>query len=297
METKVIVTGGAGFIGSNLADALIEKGYKVHIIDNSIEGKKENVHPKAILHVVDIREKEKLIPIFQGAEYVFHEAALPRVQYSIENPIETNEVNVDGLLNVLEAARINKVKRVVFASSCAIYGNQEKLPILEEMNPAPLSPYAAHKHIGEIYLKLYAKIYGLESVSLRYFNVYGKRQLARGSYPLVIAKFLEQKKEGKPLTVTGDGNNTRDYVNVGDVVRANLLAIQSEKVGAGEVINIGTGKQSSVNKIAELIGGPVEHLPSRIEPGKVEADNKKAKELLEWSPEISLEEGIKELKE
>jgi UDP-glucose 4-epimerase len=293
---KIIVTGGAGFIGSNLVDALVGEGYEVHVIDNLIEGKKENVHPKAILHVVDIREKEKLIPIFEGAECIFHEAALPRVQYSIENPIETNDVNVTGLLNVLEAARINKVKRVIFASSCAVYGSQEKLPINEEMSPSPLSPYAAHKYIGEIYLKLYAEIYGMETVALRYFNVYGKRQSAHGSYPLVIAKFMDLRKQGKPLQVVGDGENTRDYVNVKDIVRANLLAMRSEKVGKGEVINIGAMNQCSVNKIAELIGGPVEHLPPRVEPNKIEADVRKAKELLDWGPTVNIAEGIEELK-
>lgn len=294
---KVVVTGGAGFIGSHIVDALINDGYEVHVIDNLCAGKKENVNPKATLHIVDIREKEKLMPIFKDAKYVFHEAALPRVQYSIENPIETHEINVTGLLNVLEASRQNNVKRVIFASSCAVYGDQSTLPFKEDMIPKPLSPYAVHKYIGEIYLKLYAQIYGLETVSLRYFNVYGARQSVNGSYPLVIAKFLDLKKQNKPLLITGDGKNTRDYVSVKDIVQANLLAMKSEKIGKGEIINIGSGKQYSVNQIAELVGGSVEHIPPRIEPKSAEADISKAKEFLNWEPCVKIEDGILELKE
>jgi UDP-glucose 4-epimerase len=293
---KIIVTGGAGFIGSHLVDALVEDGYEVHIVDNLSAGKKENVNSKAILHIVDIRDKEKLIPIFKNAEYVFHEAAVPQVQYSIENPIETNEINVGGILNVLEASRLNGAKRVIFASSCAIYGNQDKLPLMEEMIAQPLSPYATQKYIGEAYMKLYSQIYKLETVCLRYFNVYGSRQSVNGSYPLVIAKFLDLKKQNKPLQIVGSGDNTRDYVSVKDVIKANLLAMKNDKVGKGEVINIGAGKQYSVNQIAELIGGSIEHIPPRIEPQNFQADINKAKKLLNWEPKIKLEEGIKELK-
>ena len=296
MAEKVIVTGGAGFIGSHIVDALINEGYEVHIVDDLSAGKKENVNEKAILHTIDIRDKEKLMPIFEGAKYVFHEAAMLRVQYSIENPVETNEVNVVGLLNVLEASRLNKVERLIFASSAAVYGDQDKCPQSEEMSVSPLSPYAAHKYIGEVYLKLYTRIYGLQTVSLRYFNVYGPRLDPEGAYPLVIGYFLKLLKENKPLTITGDGNQTRDFVHVSDVVRANLLALKSEKVGKGEVINIGTGNQYSVNQIAELIGGPKEYIPPRVEPRATQADIKKAKELLGWEPNVSIEEGIGELK-
>lgn len=294
--SKIIVTGGAGFIGSHIVDELVSLGHEVHIVDDMSAGKKENVNQMATLHIVDIRDKEKLLPIFRGAEYVFHEAAVPQVQYSIEHPIETNDINVNGLLNVLEASRLNKVKRVIFASSCSIYGNQEKLPIVEDMPPSPLSPYALHKYIGEGYMKLYSEIYEVETVCLRYFNVYGPRQSVDGSYPLVIARFLDLKKKGQKLTIVGSGENTRDYVNVSDVARANILAMKAEKIGKGEVINIGTGYQASVNKIAEIIGGEVEHALPRLEPQSLQAGISKAKEFINWEPSISLEEGIKELK-
>lgn len=293
---KIIVTGGAGFIGSYIVDGLVLEGYEVHIIDNMFAGKEENLNPKAIFHKVDIRDKEALILLFKDAKYVFHEAAIPQVQYSIENPIETNDVNVNGLLNVLEASRINKVKRVMFASSCSVYGDQDKLPLIEEMISSPLSPYAAHKNIGEIYMKLYSQIYGVETVCLRYFNVYGPRQSVNGSYPLVIAKFLDLRKQNKPLLIVGNGENTRDYVNVLEIARANILAMKSEKVGNGEIINIGSGKQYSVNQIAELVGGPSSHIAPRIEPKNTQAGILKAKKLLSWEPSVNLEEGIKELK-
>lgn len=293
---KIIVTGGAGFIGSHIVDALVESGYEVHIVDNLSAGKRENINPKAVLHIVDIREKEKLIPIFANAKYVFHEAALPQVQYSIENPVETNGINVEGTLNVLEASRANSVKRVIFASSSAVYGNQETLPITESMQASPLSPYGAQKYIGEIYMKLYAQIYGLETVSLRYFNVYGPRQSATGSYASVIPRFIEFKKMGEPMIIVGDGENKRDYVHVKDVARANLLAMTSDKVGKGEVMNLGVGESFSVNYIANLIGGETTHIPPRIEPKETVADSSLVKDLLGWTPSVKLEDGLRELK-
>ncbi|HAE36462.1 MAG: hypothetical protein UR85_C0005G0030 [Candidatus Nomurabacteria bacterium GW2011_GWF2_35_66] len=292
---KIIVTGGAGFIGSHIVDALVEEGHEVHIVDDMSAGKEENINPKATMHKLDIRDGEALLPIFAGATYVFHEAAIPQVQYSIEHPVETNDINVNGTLNVLEACRLNKVKRVVFASSCSVYGDQERLPIVEDMVPHPISPYALHKYIGEGHMKLYSEIYELETVCLRYFNVYGPRQSVDGSYPLVIARFLDLKKNGQKLIIVGTGENTRDYVNVADVARANILAMKGEKVGKGEVINIGTGYQASVNRIAELVGGEVEHIAPRLEPKSLQASISKAKELLGWEPSISLEEGIGEL--
>lgn len=294
---KIIVTGGAGFIGSHIVDALVLDGYEVHIVDDMSAGKEENINPKAIMHKVDIRDQQKLVTIFAGASCVFHEAAMPRVQYSIENPIETNDINVNGILSVLEACRLNGVKRLVFASSSSIYGDPDKLPTNEDMNINPMSPYAAHKYIGEVYLKLYSKIYNLETVCLRYFNVYGPRFNPEGAYPLVIGYFMKSLRDGKPLAVTGDGEQTRDFVHVRDVAHANLLAMESLNVGKGEVINIGGGKRYSINHITKLIGGEIEYIAPRVEPHDTEADIRKAKEILNWEPSISLEEGIRELKE
>ncbi|MFZ2150094.1 MAG: NAD-dependent epimerase/dehydratase family protein [Minisyncoccia bacterium] len=293
---KIIVTGGAGFIGSHIVDALIEEGYEVHVVDNMSAGRKENINPKAVLHIVDIREKEKLIPIFTNAKYVFHEAAFPQVQYSIENPVETNAINVEGTLNILEVSRINKVKRVIFASSSAVYGDQDILPITESMEASPLSPYGAQKYIGEVYMKLYAQIYGVETISLRYFNVYGPRQSASGAYASAIPKFIEFRQKNEPLSITGDGEQTRDFVNVKDIVSANILAMKGDKVGKGEVLNIGGNNQYSINYIAKLVGGEVSYIPPRIEPRNTQAGISKAKEFLNWEPRVVLEEGIEELK-
>ncbi|MCC6323938.1 NAD-dependent epimerase/dehydratase family protein, partial [Candidatus Nomurabacteria bacterium] len=211
-------------------------------------------------------------------------------------PIETHEINVNGLLNVLEACRVNKVKRLVFAASSASYGNQETLPLTESMNAMPLSPYGTHKYIGEVYCALYSRVYNLETVSLRYFNVYGPRQLSTGAYASVIAKFLDLKKSNMPMTITGDGEQTRSFVHVHDVVTANILAMKSENVGKGEVINIGTNEMYSVNQIAKLLGGEFVYIDPRIEPRATSADIAKAKELLNWQPSIKFEDALIELK-
>lgn len=292
---KVIVTGGAGFIGSNVVDALIEKGYEVHVIDSLIAGKKENVNAKAIFHQADIRNLNEIQPIITGADFVFHLAALPRVQDSIDNPIETDAVNVGGTLNVLVASKNAKVKKVVFSSSAATYGDQETLPLKETMPATPKSPYGLHKFIGEEYLKLFNEVYGLPTVSLRYFNVYGPRQSAQGSYPLVIAKFIDLKKAGQSLTITGTGNQTRDFVHVYDIANANILAAESATVGKGEVINIGSGKSYSVNDIARLIGGPTQFVEARLEPQNSLANISLAQTILSWNPQVKLEEGIQTL--
>lgn len=293
---KVVVTGGAGFVGSHITDALCARGYEVHVVDNLSLGKAENVNPRALLHKVDIREREKLLEIFKGAKYVFHEAALPRVQYSIENPIETHEVNVLGTLNVLEAARANKIKRVIYAASSSAYGDSKTLPFKETFLPNPFSPYGAQKYIGEVYARVWSNVYGLETVALRYFNVYGPRLNPEGAYPLVIGHFLRSRQKNIPLSITGDGNQTRDFTHVSDVVEANLLAMHSEGVGAGEVINIGSGHPYSINKIAQLIGGPTVNIAARLEPHDTQADITQARELLGWEPKVKIEDGIFELK-
>jgi len=293
---KVIVTGGAGFIGSNLADALVEKGFEVHIIDNMSGGKKENVNANAQLHVVDITDLEAIKPIFSGAKYVFHLAALPRVQFSIEHPAETNKANVEGTLNVLIAAHEAGVKKVIYSASSSAYGDQKIMPLKEDMLAHPKSPYGLHKYLGELYCRLWSEVYNLPTVCLRYFNVYGRRNNPEGAYALVIAKFMRQRLANEPMTITGDGEQTRDFTNVKDVVRANLLAMKSPKVGQGEVFNIGAGHNQTINKIAELIGGPVVHIEPRLEPHDTLADNSLAKEVLGWEPQIKIEDGIAELK-
>lgn len=295
-KEKVVVTGGAGFIGSHVTDTLVARGFEVHIIDNLSSGKKENINPKAIFHQADIRELEIAKPIIKGAKFVFHCAALPRVQYSIEHPLETNEVNVGGTLNVLIAAQEGGVERVIYSASSSAYGDQKTLPLVETMSPSPKSPYGLQKYIGELYCKVWSTVHGLETVSLRYFNVYGPRLNPDGAYALAIGKFLEQRKAGKPLTIWGDGTQTRDFTHVSDVVRANLLAAESKRVGKGEVINIGAGRNFSVNQLAKLIGGPVVHEPPRLEPHDTLADNSLARKLLGWKPEVALEDGIAELK-
>ena len=293
---KAVVTGGAGFVGSHLTDTLVAEGYAVAVVDDLSAGKRENVNEAAKLHVMDVRDSKALAPIFAGVDYVFHLAALPRVQYSIDFPEETNSVNVGGTLAVLKAAKDAGVKRVVYAASSSAYGNQEKLPLTEDMPPEPLSPYALQKHVGELYARVFSEVYSLPTVSVRYFNVYGPRLDPEGAYALVIGKFLKQKKEGGALTVTGDGEQTRDFTHIRDIVRGTMLAATSDTVGKGEVINLGRGEETSINQLAALIGGPVTHIAPRLEPKHTRADISKAKALLGWAPEVALEDGIAELK-
>lgn len=291
-KIKVVVTGGAGFIGSHLVDELIKKDFEVHSIDIG------NTHKnsEAIYHIADIRSLDAIAPIFKNSKYIFHTAALPRVQPSIVDPRTTHEINVDGTLNVLLASRDAGVKRVIYSASSSAYGNQKKLPLTENMEASPLSPYGLQKYIGELYCRLFSQIYGLETVSLRYFNVYGPRASPEGAYALVISRFLDQKKRGEPMTVVPSGKQSRDFTHVYDVARANILASESSRVGKGEVINIGGGENRTVIEIVELIGGPWVFTDPRLEPEHTLADISKAKGLLGWEPKVIFEDGIKELK-
>lgn len=295
---KILVTGGAGFIGSHLADELIKEGHQVVVIDNLSTGKKEFINPKAEFHKSDIRNLEEIKPLFKGIDAVFHLAAQPRIQPSIINPVESHSNNVVGTLNVLVASRDAKIKKFIYSASSSAYGDQKELPLKEDMTPGPKSPYSVFKLVGEQYCKLFNELYDLPTVSLRYFNVYGPRQSCEGAYATVIGIFLKQAEAGKPLTIVGDGEQTRDFTNVRDVVRADILAMESNKVGKGEVINIGTGKNYSINRIANLISDKVVHIPPRsAEVQDTLADNSLANKLLGWQPEVSLEEGIEELKQ
>lgn len=295
---KILVTGGAGFIGSHLVDRLIKEGHKVVIIDNLSTGKKENLNPKAEFFNLDICDFEKIQPFFKEVDYVFHLAAIPRVPISIVDPVKTSQVNILGTINVFKAAIDNRVKRIVFASSSSVYGNQEKLPLREDMVPEPISPYALQKLVGEQFAKLFTNLYKIPIVSLRYFNVYGPRIDFDSDYSLVIGKFLRLKKEGKPLTIFGDGKQTRGFCYIDDVVKANIKAIESEKFKGGEIINIGSNKSYSVNYLAELIGGKKEYLaPREGDPLHTKADISLANELLDWTSEIDFDKGVQKTKE
>lgn len=293
--SKCVVTGGAGFIGSHLTDKLIEEDHEVIVIDNLLLGKKEFVNRDASFYKVDIRDFESIRRLFEGVDVVFHLAADPRLPFSIEDPIETHCVNVTGTLNVFESARKAGVRKVVFTSSAAVYGD-EVLPIVEDIILKPKSPYGLHKYIGEQYARLYYELFGLYTVCLRYFNVYGPRKLANGGYPMAIPIFLEQRRKGEHMTITSDGEQTRDYVHVSDVVRANILAWQSD-VKNGQAYNIAGGVQTSVNQIADFIGGDRVYIPERKgEVRYMQANTSRAKIELDWSAKISLEKGIYELK-
>ena len=294
---KAVVTGGAGFIGSHIVDALVGRGDEVHVIDNYSSGKREDrMNTKATYHELDVRSTDEVEKIFQGADVVYHTAAIPRVQYSVEHPVETTDVNIVGTVSVLTAAAKAKVRRVVYSSSGSSYGDQTLMPLVETMDANPINPYGLQKYVGELFASLWPTIYGIETVSLRYFNVYGPRLDPEGPYALAVGAFLLARKEVRPLTVYGDGTITRDYTYVGDVARANLLAAESNKVGKGEVINIGAGRNVTIQYLAELVGGEIVYGTPRVEAHDSQADNKKAKELLGWEPKVRLEEGIIELK-
>lgn len=294
---KVIVTGGAGFIGSHLTDALIEQGHDVLVIDNLSTGKRENINKKAKFIEADICDLEAIKPYFQGVDFVFHLAALPRVLISVENPILTSNINIIGTINVFEASRKAKVKRVINTSSSSVYGNQDKLPLQEDMSPNPVSPYGLQKWVGERFAKIYSEMYHLPVVSIRPFNVYGARIDIASDYSLVLGVFLKQKQEGKPLTIHGDGEQTRGYCFIVDLVKAFILASQSDKIKGGEIINIGSEKAYSINYLADLIGGEKVYGPER--PGDVrhtQADVSKARELLGWQPETDFNQGVEIVK-
>ena len=299
---KCLVTGGAGFIGSNLVESLVGASVQVKVLDNLSSGVLQNLEQfreYIDFKQGDVRDLGTLREIMSGVEVVFHQAALVSVPQSIEDPIEAAMVNDLGTLNVLESARHSGVRRVVFASSCAVYGDLPQLPKKEEMDTRPLSPYAASKLHGETYAKLYGDLYGLETVCLRYFNVYGPRQDPSSPYSGVISIFMDKAARGETPTIYGDGEQCRDFVYVADVVQANLLAAQRQNISS-VVINVGTGKSVTVNSlwknIAELAGVHGEPERANSRPGDIRqsvAEISQAHELLDFEPHYSLEEGLK----
>ena len=293
---KVIVTGGAGFIGSHLVNELVKQGIKVTVLDNLSTGKKQNINPKAEFIECDIFKNTygDLDFLLNGADTVFHLAAKTAVQESIEKPSLYNNVNVVGTLNLLEAAAAMKVKRFVFSSSSSVYGDA-KSPTSETHPLNPISPYALSKLIGEQYCKLYSNIYDIDTVCLRYFNVYGDRMNNEG-YKLVFPIFKEQMLNNKPLTINNDGKQRRDFIYVDDVVKANILAATDTDPLNGEVFNIGSGKNHSVNEIADMFGGKKQYGNKVIEPIETLANNTKAQERLGWEAQDTLNKFISKYK-
>ena len=289
---RCMVTGGAGFIGSNLIDELIKQGDEVVIIDDLSTGYERNIHPEAEFHKVDIRDIEAIKPLFKDINYVYHLAAFTRVQPSIDDPYPVHDINMNGTFNVLLAAKEAGVKKLVYSASCAAYGDNEDMPLKETAPVKPMSPYALQKYTGELYCSVFSRVYGLPTVALRYFNVYGPRLVTEGSYASVIGIFADQRLRGEPMTITGDGEQSRDFVSAYDVARANIIASRNEDLEGGTVINIGTGKDWTVNQIAKFIGGPIKYLPPRLEPKVSRADNTLARKLLGWEPSVHLPDWI-----
>ena len=302
-----LVTGGAGFIGSHLAEALADGGGAVRVFDNLATGHRENLDPVRGRHTwieADVRDAGALALAMKGVDYVFHEAAMVSVPLSVERPRECHEVNAAGALNVLEAARAAGVKRVVMAATAAAYGNNPDLPKRESMRPEPESPYGLTKVCGEYYLQAFARLYGVPTVALRYFNVYGPRQDPASQYSGVISKFVDVLTAGGTPTVFGDGGQTRDFVFVRDVVQANLQAMHRDGVGAGEVINVGTGRSVSLLDLLATLGALLHRtVTPRFAPpraGDVRhslADIGQARRLLGYEPACDLKTGLKALLE
>jgi nucleoside-diphosphate-sugar epimerase len=299
--SRYLVTGGAGFIGSHICEELLRRGHAVCVLDNFATGRRENLRGMAralTLIEGDLRDLVTVREAVRGADYVLHQGALPSVPRSIADPITTHQVNTEGTLNVLVAARDAEVKRVVFASSSSVYGDTPVLPKREDMTPAPKSPYAVAKLTAEHYCRVFHDIYGLETVALRYFNVFGPRQDPTSQYAAVIAKFTRASLDGGELTIYGDGEQTRDFTYVANVVAANLLAAVAPGA-AGQVFNIACGRRISLNQIAAALAqmagrAPrIRHDPSRA--GDVRdslADIARAQATLGYRPQVDVEQGL-----
>lgn len=308
---KILITGGAGFIGSNLCDALLERNYEVHCMDNLLTGKYSNIshlidHPKFTFFETDIRSIDSCKEAMNGCEVVAHLAALGSVPRSINDPLTTNSINIDGFLNVIHSAKELGIKRFVFAASSSTYGDSASLPKVENIIGNPLSPYAVGKYVNELYAHVYALNYGLSYIGLRYFNVFGKRQDPHGAYAAVIPKFIQQFLDGEAPTINGDGTNTRDFTHIENVVDATLRAIENTKVDAdNQIYNVAFGSSTSLNELVALIKEaitsrkPQAALPNisygPFRKGDIPhslASIKKIKTQLGYIPKVSIKEGI-----
>jgi UDP-glucose 4-epimerase len=300
---KALVTGGAGFIGSHLVDLLLSKGREVVVIDNLATGRRSQVPESAVFLQGDVSDAELLAKALPGCDVVFHLAAVSSVQDSLDRPIKVHDTNLTATLALLEAAVRHKVPRFVFSSSAAVYGDTEGEPAREDMIPKPMSHYAVQKLASEHYCQVYHRLHGLETVCLRYFNVYGPRQRADSPYSGVIAKFIEAARAGQPITIFGDGEQTRDFCHVKDVALANLAAAECRaNAVSGLVFNIGTGRSLAVLELASAIGTIFPATPEACQVagrrGEIKhsrADIKQAHTLLSWQPSIRLEDGLEQL--
>jgi UDP-glucose 4-epimerase len=284
-----LVTGGAGFIGSNMCDLLINLGHKVTVIDNLSTGKIENINPNVNFIKLDIVYDNFS---FNEFDYIIHMAATPNVQQSIDEPLLSHQNNFQTTLKILSSCINSNVKKIIFSSTSAIYGNPNQFPTDEHSSPNPMSPYALDKLMSENYLKLYSELYGIKSVCLRYFNVFGERMTNEGAYKSVISIFKEQKEKNTPLTITNDGNQMRDFIYVGDVVMANYLSCIKD-TGNFNIFNVGYGENISVNEISSYFNHPVTYIGNRIEPFKTLCNNKKIKDTLGWIPTKSVKDWLK----
>lgn len=298
---RTLVTGGAGFIGSNLVASLLDEGHEVRVIDNFATGHRSNLEPfRGDIELVegDLQSYERAHNAVQGIEVVFHEAALPSVPRSVQDPLTTNAVNINGTLNILLSARDSGVRRVVYASSSSVYGDCTVNPRSEDAMPQPLAPYAVAKLAGEHYCRAFANVYGMETVSLRYFNVFGPRQDPNSQYSAAIPRFVRALASGEELTIFGDGEQTRDFTFVDNVVAANILAATAS-VPNGEVFNIACGESVTVNglvsELADIMGctASTTHLPARAADVRVsEADIGRARRVLGYEPAVKLRKGL-----
>ncbi len=301
MSGTYLVTGAAGFIGSHIAETLAARGERVRALDNFSTGKRANLAPfldRVELIEGDLRDPADVKRAVEGVEIVFHQGALPSVPKSVEDPVGSNESNITGTLNVLVAARDARVKRVVYAASSSAYGDSPVLPKEESMTPAPLSPYATQKYVGELYCRNFYDLFGLETVALRYFNVFGPRQDPTSQYAAVIPKFITALAAGKPPTIYGDGEQSRDFTYIENVVQANLLAARADGA-AGEMMNFACGERYTLNELLEklqrIMKTDIRADYTDPRPGDVKhslADIGKCRRLLGYAPHVSLEEGL-----